>query len=565
MASLAFFPTGWADFIVSDGVLGNSGEAAETLVKFSEAAPVGAGIGVDDDGFLWATGGRGRVNRYAADGRLLGTYLTPGSTDVPKAITTAAGQVVLLANGMISTLPVNSRPGSRFESWGCAADLMSRSSIDGTLAIWKSGKLSLLYILTKTSTPFSEVAEAASIELGSDHSVYIESPTRISARAMQPRGRVSRIMPDGQPDPEWPKDLKGKTPVRIGEQFFSFDPHGTVNRLDSSLAADPGPVTGGTTGSFLGRLAIDPDLGTGSGMARWRGETYALAGEKGSVLLASWDASRGELKIGRRLGALPACEGLAISKGGEVLAAGGVWGASARPDSPLEFGLTVDPGGFKQPCESAQGSFIVPCFSGQRAGFAVFDFQSEPKFWEVATNPFSRKAVGAITAPLNGEEAVIVVEPDGKGHAYQLRADGKLQRSIGEVSFKATTSIRQLSAVSRADGGMFFAAIDGVVVEFELRGKEFVETDRWEAGGKSEASGQPIYLSVDGSNLWVSETAKNRVLCLDQETRKLIGTYEPAPRFSLQSPTRIASRNGRAVVYDQGNQRILRLQLQKEN
>ncbi|MEO7934199.1 MAG: hypothetical protein ABIT76_13680 [Chthoniobacterales bacterium] len=473
---------------------------------------------------------------------------------MPKAIIAAGNQIVLLADGSLSMLSADAAPGARFKGLGVAADILSKNSTNGRVALGRNGKLFLVNLTDKTEVPLPD-APAASIDLGPDGSVYVESPMRISARAMQPRGRVTKFLPDGKPDPNWPRDIKGRNPVRIGDFFFSFDPNGTINRLNALLEADPGPVMGGMTGTFFGRLKVDPDLGLGIGLARLHNETYAISGEKGAILLASWDESRGDLTIGRRLGALPTCAGLNISANGTVLAAGGVWKPDAPPDAPLQFGLTLDATGFKQPCERADGNFVVPVLGGGRAGFAVYDFKTEPRFWDVATDPFSRDAVGAVEVLVERTKAIVVIEPDGTGRAYQLRADGKLLKNLGELSFRTSIPIRRLTAISKAGNGKFFASCDGRVVELELQGREFVETARWDA----LASSEPIYLSADGSALWVCDPSGNRVLCYDIETRRPLAVYE----FDLDGPTIIAARNGSAVVYDHGHQRILRLQLQK--
>ena len=57
--------------ITCAGVLGNSGEQGQTLVRFGSAPANGLGTVYDETGSLWDRGGDGVLNRYALDGRLL--------------------------------------------------------------------------------------------------------------------------------------------------------------------------------------------------------------------------------------------------------------------------------------------------------------------------------------------------------------------------------------------------------------------------------------------------------------------------------------------------------------
>ena len=65
------------------GILGNSGEQGATLVRFGEKPAMGLGVVLDPQGGLWDRGGDGALNRYALDGRLLGSWKIPPGKPPP--------------------------------------------------------------------------------------------------------------------------------------------------------------------------------------------------------------------------------------------------------------------------------------------------------------------------------------------------------------------------------------------------------------------------------------------------------------------------------------------------
>src|SRR4051812_41595275 len=70
-----------AESLTCVGVLGNSGEQGKALVRFGDKPARGIGVMCDRFGALWDRGGAGVLNRYAADGRLLGQYRIPDGTN----------------------------------------------------------------------------------------------------------------------------------------------------------------------------------------------------------------------------------------------------------------------------------------------------------------------------------------------------------------------------------------------------------------------------------------------------------------------------------------------------
>jgi DNA-binding beta-propeller fold protein YncE len=110
-------------------------------------------------------------------------------------------------------------------------------------------------------------------------------------------------------------------------------------------------------------------------------------------------------------------------------------------------------------------------------------------------------------------------------------------------------------------------AVDGAICEFELQGNAWQEVRRWNSWGtgNSEHFGSQVYITRDGNQLWVSDSIRNRVLCFDLQTRKLLGSFGQMdhPGDDLEHfthPAAIAARHGRVVVFDSDNQRLVKLQ-----
>ena len=114
------------------------------------------------------------------------------------------------------------------------------------------------------------------------------------------------------------------------------------------------------------------------------------------------------------------------------------------------------------------------------------------------------------------------------------------------------------------------AAGDGFVIQFARDGQNWKEQRRWNSFGPDNADkfGPAIFLAADAGRLWVSDTSRSRVLCFDQATGKLRGTFgatdSPGDDLAhVNSPTVLAARGDRAVVYDSGNQRLVKLRLDR--
>jgi len=540
--------------IVFDGVLGNSGEKGETLVRYDKALPIGAGVTADPSGFIWATGGSGRVNRYAADGRLIGAYVAHSPTAEPKRLASTPELIVLLANDVISTLPVKVAPGSTFQPLGdVKATLMSSNVWENQVAIWKKDDLSVVNVQTGEVRKLAAVPTANAIDLGPEGSVYVDT-----------REGVLKFDPQGSPVAGWPRKNPGGGLIRVDDHFYSFWHSSSILRLTLDLEPDPGVVLGGASGSVIARMPIDPDLRITSGMARIAPNVYAAAGYGGTVLLLSWNEKAKAFTVQRRIGGLPACRGVGISKDGWVVANAGAWRPDAKPDSPLTFGSPLDPDGTLPVSFTKTGMMIAPALRyGGQPHFFSMAWTRDSDLGKVAENPFTTKATAATLANWENRETLFVGEPDGTLRGFLADGRGELQKALGIIALKTAQPIKRLDSLAPgASGQGLIATADGFIIELAADAGAWEETERWNTFG-SETFGAQIFAAVDGNRLWVSDTTKDRVVVFDLPSKKLVGTYTGGD-YAPKQPQVISANNGRAVVYDSGNQRLLRLQLSQK-
>src|SRR5688500_4347320 len=91
--------------LTSDGVLGNSGEQGSTLIRFNGEPATGLGIAYDRFGTVWDRAGKGTLNRYTLDGRLIAQYRMPAQMGVTDQVVLAGDTLVFLLQRRLYTLP----------------------------------------------------------------------------------------------------------------------------------------------------------------------------------------------------------------------------------------------------------------------------------------------------------------------------------------------------------------------------------------------------------------------------------------------------------------------------
>lgn len=539
-----------------EGVLGNSGEAQASLVRFGLKPARGIGVALDREGSLWDRGGAGVLNRYAPDGRLLASYRIPGSEDQSDKIAMADGFVILKLGGRLYPLAVDAAPGTEVRPAG-EADAMSFGSHGGRVAVVRKKQLELFDPRSGERKALGEIPGASDVEIDAQGSVYVLKD-----------GELRKYVDGGEVRDGWPKKSPGERPQLLGDAWFGHAWHGTVRRFTALLDPDPGVVLGGASGSFIGHLDQNSELSNGRGMARLGPGLYAVSGIGGVLHLLEWDATKRQMTIVRRIGALPSVRGLGLDRTGRVWCRGGVWRWEDGPDAPLERGVNI-PEEMGQAVLLPGDAMVAPAFMWGKPSFYHGSLSKELKTHRVEKGcALTKGAVGSASYLVKNRRVLLVVDASGKGTAFQIGEDGGYQADAGVVELRTATPAAEWTSLAMKDEQTLLAAADGAVIELSRDGEGWKEARRWSSWGAGPADkfGRRISIAADAGRLWVSDEERHRVVCFDLGTGKVSAMFGTADRAgadlaSLDRPGVLAARDRRAVVFDSANQRLLKLTL----
>ena len=558
------------------GVLGNSGEAGDSLVRtytgdFPEngAPSKGAGVVVDDAGTMWVRGANGTLLRIAQDGRLLANYAIPrynGAPDAHDVIARAGNLVVIRQRGAVSTLPLDAAPGTAATVLkGVQADRMSPSSTaSGALAILRGTSILWLDPETGVTTPAGDThgRRADGVEVSPDGAaVFLRSGGSL---VRYENGEVV----ESRPSP-------GDRAQLLDGWWWGSAWHGTIKRHGLDYVPAPGVVLGGNSGSFIGHVDENPDVNNFTGMARIGPGRYVAVGGGGVAQTLDWDAKDVCLKIDRRFGALDRCPGVAIDAKGRIFTNSANWEWNDGPVSPVRHGVPQEIAG--QPCVVGAENIVAPCWVyTTRPSVFTGTMAKELAASGLPGNiAFSRNVAGLAVWREKKQNWMVIAESDGTAHVTRL--DGNLRPANGgaiQMEFvfrepvKRLTSLAVKPAADDAGCDGLFAAVDGAVVEMARNETGFAEVSRWSAwgAGADEHFGGAIRIHAHSGRLWVADADRARVLVFDL----FAGASTPLAQFgatdrpgtaldALDHPAAIAAHGDRAVVYDAANQRLVKL------
>ena len=544
-----------ADSIRCVGVLGNSGEQGPTLVRFGAKTASGMGVACDAAGSLWDRGGEDRLNRYAADGRLLATYPLTGSggpNDKDRLV--SFGDVLLLKLGnKLHTLRIDAPSGTSPAPLAVEAKRLSFSTRGGYAAA-AAGKTVFLVNPSGETKPVGESGQDIDdIEFGPEGGIYVSNNSML------------RRMDGGEPKGPWPSP--GNSPQWLDGSWYGSAWHGTLRRFDAGLLPDPGVVLGGASGSFIGYVEGNHELNDGRGLAHLRGPLFAASGAEGVLHLLEWQPQR--FTILRRIGAVPSCSALAIDGKNRVWHRAGYWEWSDGPDTPLRHSTpSPDEPGFFGAATLANGVTVAPAIRWKSKVLYSSTDGGPARLSDAKGMPDG--AVASAAFPLEGRNALWVVDARGQGAAFFVSSEGAHEGHAGNFKLETREPLDGLASLAAGDG-ILYATAKGQVIEFALDEMTWREARRWNTWGGTPADrfGGNLHLAFHDGRLWVSDTDRQRVICFDAATRRPLATFgttdKPGDNLtSLGYPRALAVRGGLAVVHDSGNQRLMRLEWQDD-
>ena len=298
--------------------------------------------------------------------------------------------------------------------------------------------------------------------------------------------------------------------------------------------------------------------------------------------LLRWDAATGKVTLGKRIGSLAEVTSLAMSDDGWVT----VGSAGRTLWWKWEDDATDPPRAGNHQAGGVNGYFhdgrmvaLLPGSDQQRPTAITFEphagrGMSQPDHGQFT--PFAKPAGLARTA---GDPA----KPHDHGWAYatdaataavwQTQIEGRRGVPIASQwkQLAGSVSLTGAGDVAVLSGGRLAVVDGGAVVLLRLDGEQCIEERRLTGSGAASATasfGRSLRLAADGPNLLVADTDRHRVLWLDAADGRLVAQAgQPdvagASASAFDHPAAVAVAGQRAVLYDAGNQRIVKLQLCK--
>jgi len=547
--------------IVCDGLLGNAGAQGETLIRFADGETRGMGVVVDEHGSLWDRAGASRLNRYAVDGRLLASYPIPKGRGGRDLLTRVGDRLVLFIQGRFYILPLDAAPRTEPTPlrvpdgrWEC----MAFGSVAGKVAAATNEAVYLIDVATGAAEKMADLAGGNQVEIGPDGDLFVAVGRDVH------RLHGGREVTDG-----WPRLAPGERMQWLDGAWFGHAWHGTIRRFDRRLDPEPGVVLGGSSGSFIGELPQNAELSNGRGMACVGPNLYAVSGIGGVMHLLAWDGDTRRMRIVRRIGGVAMARGIGLDRDGRVWWYAGVWRWSDGPAAPLEAGVNAPEHPGVGQAVMLDGRIMVA--PGRMWGKPTLYYG--PLAEKVTARRLGDEcrlpagAAGSAVYRDQGHLVLLVVTLDGKGYAVRIGSDGSYRGDVGPVPLETVRPAQQWTSLAMKNEGALLAAVDGHVVEMVRGGEGWKETSCWNTAGPAGRFGPAIRIAAADGRLWIADRGRHRVVCVDLVSSKPLATFGTADRSgtdlaSLSHPETIAACGRRAVVFDSGNQRLMKLRLE---
>ena len=554
-----------ADVIQCAGVLGNSGEQGTALVRFNGDKPaLGLGVVVDRYGAFWDRAGVGVLNRYAADGRLLASYRIPG--DRPgngDAIASLGDKLMLCLDQGLHTLPVDAPAGSAATPLKISADQISLSSHDGWVVAAKGPEVFRVNA-TGEKKPVATLAVETRInglEMGPDGAVYIISEGQAYRPAADSPKGLALVGP-----------IPGERTQFLDGFVYGINGHSTLRRFDTAWQPAPGVVLGGNSGSFIGHMDEQSEVVTPRGMAKAGPDLFAVSGRSGILHLLEWREQEKRLVPFRRIGSIPSCVALALDREGRTWWLSGNWNWNDGPATPLHFGIPEPESVFALTMQNSDSMVGYGRVNGKpTVAFGKFGKEILRSVIDKPTILPKAGVVAVAVTELNKRPILLVLEKKGSATAVNISNIGDYQSDVGPVQFLTSTPVKEWTSLAATGHDTLVAAGDGFVIELARDGDGWKETRRWKTWGAGAAQqfAGPVWLSADAGKLWVSDSARHRVVCFDLSSSRELAAFGAKDAAGddlskLNTPRVIAARGQRAVVFDSGNQRLVKLQIKDQ-
>ncbi len=516
------------------GVLGNSGEQGATLVRFGSPDVGGLGVVADSHGNLWDRAGAGVLNRYAWDGRQLGTYKIPvTSPDVYRDALVLLGDDTLLMNlgRRLYTLPANAPSGTAAVPLNVSVSHLSLDSAGGWAAANQGGEVFLINSAGEKKAVAHLAREPDLVEIGPDSTVYVGYFKEYKIYRIDPNASGSLVLVGGMP---------GERMQLMGDHWYGERFGGTFRRMNSNGEPDPGVIMGGGTGAFIGHAFVYPEIDQGCGMRQLMPDLFGISGgDRGILHLLGWSTASQQCTPIRRIGSVPSCGALGLDDDGNIFHFAGTWRWTDGPATPLANGVVAGSSApnLRAAVTLPSQTMIAYTSLNGHASLYVGRLTGEVQVTSLDSSVGLLAPVAMTEVEQDGKLTLLTLRAGGEGQAISIDGTGHLYSNASPVQYKVNSPLQQWTALAALDSDHLAVAGDGVVVELERDGTDWKETQRWTSWDQDSTHhfGSMIYLAADSGRLWIADTDRHRVACFDAKTRRLLGVFGQVDKAGRRS------------------------------
>lgn len=582
------------------GVLGNSGEAGEALLRVTRwpdnQHPTGVAVG--DDATIWLGAGDA-VQQISLSGERLARFpLEPAGSRVQSRTFAVLGRTLYFLGEVPKRGPAlfalaMDRPGAAARPLDIRLPRRKRrhlphvlcpQPIDGRLAIVNEPPDAEKIDVHLIDPAAGRMEKAFSLAGGVPHGAAYD---RRAKRLYVGAGRITAVrVPGGQlcrgfpvacmKTPAIPTQFRGTISLAAGA-LWDTAWYGFLSRHGLDGSGEPGRVVEwhhelDTPSQLVGLPRTHPQLDP----------LLITTATPAAAYYAHWDRADRRLRLVRRIGCLPDVLSLGLSRDGWVTAATARCQLWWRWDDPawavprkVDMHLATTP-----PLFDPRGAdrFVAVAeqyaLGARRGGRVLAVFPAE-----VGSRNEARRHPGKL--PFE-RAAGLAARPSDKNRTDIFFSDPKLKAIwqttlwVPQLSLTGPRRPIQIKGAALRDPTDLAALTDGRLLVADAGRVLMLKPDGeahalvWELAawgkGADQHFGASIRMAVDGRWMLVADTARHRLIWLDWPRRRVLAVFgrpdhAGAALHQLSRPTYVSLAAPRAVVADAGNQRILKLVL----
>ena len=493
----ALVQSSWATEIRCDGILANSGEDGEFIVKYEgldyRHGGTGEGLAYDRLGALWAFGGTSNLTRLSLDGRMLASYPLDYKKNNRMSLVLVGDVLVIRIDKRLYRLPITAPNGTAPELMDLNVLEISLNAQSGKIGgVSEEGKVLRLDVASGQVEELGDIAagdRALVVDLMADGRVVVDG--------------TWAYLP-GQDREEMSNPRRGSHQI-LGDYVYEFGWHMTVSRRNLDFEPEPGVVYGGSSGYFIGSLPVDGELTVPTGIAHLGGNRFAISGPVGVIHLVVFNAEKQTFEVQRRLGATHLPGAMVLDSRGRTWYYSGFWEWADGPDHILRGETSFA----SREVENMQGA-VLP--GGQL--IFPYQFRGKPSMYHRPYNEDDKKntsdvpdlpkqPTGLALYQEGQQQLALVVDRLGEGAIIDIATNGKVRKSEGTVVLNFSDPKVSVTSLGMTSDGKLLAANNGSVVIFTREGKTFKDVSNSNRWGNEEIMpfGSKIYLDVEGDPL----------------------------------------------------------------